>query len=360
MTSHAAHLVASGRLLDSDVSEDVSAFLNMSGTDAALAEAVLDDFASLATSGGLAEVKSRCGYLVAMLRQRQRKQRRNRRQNGAEEPGERPAKKPKTVKLVGRDHTLFVNHLPWAATKSDIEAHFAPAISTGASISVRMVLKEERFTGTAFVDMDSGAGLEAGLKLHGSEFKCAAGGPSRTINVKPALSKQEISALEDAPSERPARVSADQPAGKHHTFQDDDDDDDGDAAPIADVMAQLRAHAAAMATEDAERGDGEGEGEEEDEEDEEDEPLSDEAFESLCVDSLGLDVSFQAKPNTPAPPCALHPKHEPKPEPKPKPNSKPKPTPSLDRSKRSLSCAPCQPHSQSTRSGNSRLSTRAR
>jgi hypothetical protein len=204
--AHLDQLVAKGKLLPTDASSDVREFVR-GGAAADLCTSVLDDFANMAANNGLAEIKSRSGYLLGMLRQRSRKQRRQARQSGQEERGAPPSKRPrkeadKEVDLRGVASTLFVNQLPYAATKEDVAAHFVdPAAHLSAPDvlpRIRMVMKGERFTGTAFIDLPSQDAMQRGLTKHGSDFQCAAGGPSRVINVRPAMTRQQAAALKPA------------------------------------------------------------------------------------------------------------------------------------------------------------------
>ena len=304
----AAALVLEGRLQASDTDKDVKDFLRSVPED--IGQTALLEFADMAQNGGLSEIKSRSGYLLGMLRQRMRKQRRQRRRDNDEDTSAARAPRdlsrkrqkplpaePPNVALLGVEHTLFVNQIPYAATKDDVAGHFAAfagCTATELLPSVRMVVKDDRFTGTAFVDMPSSGAHEAGLLLHGSVFRCASGA-ARAINVRAALTRQQAAALpgaataataEDLPS---TNSKIDGGSGSHQRFnagedEDEEEDDDND--------------------EEDEDEDEDEEDEDEDEEEEDDDeeergdnegdvpreaPLDAAALDALGVERLGLD-----------------------------------------------------------------------
>ena len=187
----AAKAIASGKIQRSDVDENVLGFLR--SMEATMAEQVIEEFAVT----DLSEVKSRSGYLLGMLRHRVRKARRasappelrekpevtQRRQEAAEakrkreeerfraeEESKLKAKKKAAGVADGVQHTLFVNQIPYAATKSEIAAHFAPTAGVSPAElekSVRMVMRNGSFGGTAFVDMPTIDAMHAGVEaLH--------------------------------------------------------------------------------------------------------------------------------------------------------------------------------------------------
>ena len=96
--------------------------------------------------------------------------------------------------------TLWINSLPFEATKEDIAAHFATAAGCTNSSellpSVRMILKDGKFKGTAFVDMFSWEAVDRGLALHNSTFKPSAKGPSRKIKVREAVQKSVVEKIQ--------------------------------------------------------------------------------------------------------------------------------------------------------------------
>ena len=143
-----------------------------------LAETTISDF----LVADLSEVKSRKGYLMGMLRQRQRGAQRANKQkellqkkelrrpddeaHGGEKStwANKPGKNPDypedeyTHGGTGVSRTIFVNQVPYAATVDEIAWHFSEAAETSASdlrASVRMLSKEGSFTGACFVDMPS-------------------------------------------------------------------------------------------------------------------------------------------------------------------------------------------------------------
>jgi len=91
--------------------------------------------------------------------------------------------------------TLFINQLPYSATREDVAAHFAQAAGTTAAAllpSCRLVLKDGAFKGTAFVDVTDFESCDRGLALHQSQFKASSDGSSRRINVREAVSKTRL------------------------------------------------------------------------------------------------------------------------------------------------------------------------
>ena len=93
--------------------------------------------------------------------------------------------------------SLFINQLPYGATREDVASYFAEAARKSATAllpSVRLVLKDGKFTGTAFVDMSDWETLDAGLSLHQTAFTCA-DGSTRKINVREAVSKAQLELL---------------------------------------------------------------------------------------------------------------------------------------------------------------------
>ena len=88
---------------------------------------------------------------------------------------DRAAAKAKT-KTVAAKSTLFVNGIPFSATKHDIASHFSSAAQCDAEAllpRVRQIIKEGKFKGTAFVDMTDWASVDRGLALHGKKMVCA-------------------------------------------------------------------------------------------------------------------------------------------------------------------------------------------
>lgn len=78
--------------------------------------------------------------------------------------------------------TVYVNQLPYTATKEQITEHFKPC---GVS-EVRMCFKDDSFRGTAFVVVGD---TKKALTLHQSKL----GG--RVINVRPQLSREGLAAV---------------------------------------------------------------------------------------------------------------------------------------------------------------------
>ena len=94
--------------------------------------------------------------------------------------------------------TLFVNQLPFGATQRDVAAFFAQAEGAPAvdelMPSVRLVHKDGKFAGTAFVDMRDWASADAAIALHQAKFRCA-DGSARRVNVREAMSKEQLAKL---------------------------------------------------------------------------------------------------------------------------------------------------------------------
>ena len=196
-TAYAAAAVASGKLLATDLDENVTSFLaNM--RDTTLTKSAIDDFAE----ADLSEVKSRSGYLLGMLRQRLRKQKREdkpakqKRKPDAAVEASKPGPPPKKAKPLSDTPwlTLFVNQLPYSCTQAELAETFATAAGLSAAEllpAVRMLQKNGAFTGTAFVDLPTEEAQQAGLRLDQSYVG------KRRINVKPALSKEQLAAQKD-------------------------------------------------------------------------------------------------------------------------------------------------------------------
>ena len=106
--------------------------------------------------------------------------------------------------------TLFINQIPWTATKEDIAKHFAKAAGcTPKELlpSVRQIVKDGKFNGTAFVDMVGWDAVDRGVELHQSNFK-ASDGSKRRINVREAVSKQQLEMLGERSKASRGRVLA--------------------------------------------------------------------------------------------------------------------------------------------------------
>ena len=118
-------------------------------------------------------------------------------------------KAPATAKA-----SLFINQLPYGATREDVASYFAEAARKSASAllpSVRLVLKDGKFTGTAFVDMSDWETLDAGLALHQTAFTCA-DGSTRKINVREAVSKAQLELLGERAKTKEAATPEKTPA----------------------------------------------------------------------------------------------------------------------------------------------------
>ena len=83
--------------------------------------------------------------------------------------------------------TLWLNQLPFTATREDIARHFACS-SPG---NIRLIIKSETFAGTAFVEVPGPAELDRGLALHQSTITCR-DGSERRINVREAVDKETL------------------------------------------------------------------------------------------------------------------------------------------------------------------------
>ena len=95
--------------------------------------------------------------------------------------------------------TLWINQLPFTATKEEIATHFAKAAglsSTELLPSVRVIEKNGKFNGTAFVDMSDWKSVDRCLALHQSTFR-SGDGSNRRINVREAVDKTQLVKLAD-------------------------------------------------------------------------------------------------------------------------------------------------------------------
>ena len=93
--------------------------------------------------------------------------------------------------------TLWINQAPFTATKEDFAAHFSTALGLSAAAvapSVRLVLKNGAFGGVAFVDVHDWSKIKPALALHQSILRCA-DGATRRINVREAVSKEQLAQL---------------------------------------------------------------------------------------------------------------------------------------------------------------------
>jgi hypothetical protein len=93
--------------------------------------------------------------------------------------------------------TLWINQAPFTATKEDIAAHFSTALGLSAAAvapSVRLVYKNGSFGGVAFVDVRDWSKIKPALALHQSSLRCA-DGAARRINVREAVSKEDLAKL---------------------------------------------------------------------------------------------------------------------------------------------------------------------
>ena len=119
-----------------------------------------------------------------------------------------------TTKAPTAKASLFINQLPYGATREDVASYFAEAALKSASAllpSVRLVLKDGKFTGTAFVDMSDWETLDAGLALHQTVFTCA-DGSTRKINVREAVSKAQLELLGERAKTKEAATPEKTPA----------------------------------------------------------------------------------------------------------------------------------------------------
>ena len=112
------------------------------------------------------------------------------------------AVRPMTTKAA----TLWINQVPFSASKLDVATHFAAAVGTSAEAlaqTVRMIVKDGKFAGTCFVDVTDWSRIEPALALHQSSLRCA-DGAVRCINVREAVDKAQLAKLtERSASKRP-------------------------------------------------------------------------------------------------------------------------------------------------------------
>ena len=136
--------------------------------------------------------------------------------------------------------TLFVNQLPYSASQRDVATFFAKAAGVSADElmpSVRMVLKDGQFKGTAFVDMRDWAAADAGIALHQAKLKCADGSPPRRINVREAMSKAQLDKLGETGKSRAKTTVHKAHTGTTKAAKEDEDEDEGDTG--GDVTGAL-------------------------------------------------------------------------------------------------------------------------
>jgi ferredoxin len=96
--------------------------------------------------------------------------------------------------------TLFINQLPFSATRDDIALHFSTAAGLSAAElapSVRLIQKDGKFSGTAFVDVLGWDAVDRGVALHQTRLKASADGASRRINVREAVSKDHLQKISE-------------------------------------------------------------------------------------------------------------------------------------------------------------------
>mgnify|MGYP002877153432 CR=1 FL=1 len=143
---------------------------------------------------------------------------------------DRAAAKAKT-KTVAAKSTLFVNGIPFSATKHDIASHFSSAAQCDAEAllpRVRQIIKEGKFKGTAFVDMTDWASVDRGLALHGKKMVCA-DGTKRHINVREAVPKTQLQ-KQEAEAERAKAQGAVRRERRGAGASDSDSEDEGEAS----------------------------------------------------------------------------------------------------------------------------------
>ena len=127
--------------------------------------------------------------------------------------------------------TLFVNQLPFAATQQDIAQHFAKAAGKSAAelvSCVRMIMKDGKFRGTAFVDIHGWEAVDRGVALNQSKLKASSNGEARTINVREAVSKTQLETISDRAARPPAARPPAKGKGKTERAVYSDDEDEGE------------------------------------------------------------------------------------------------------------------------------------
>ncbi|KAL1507654.1 hypothetical protein AB1Y20_007271 [Prymnesium parvum] len=101
--------------------------------------------------------------------------------------------------------SLFCNQLPYTATREDVAAFFAEALSAEPAEllpRIRMILKPGRdgslaFSGTCFVDAADAPAQQRALALHEQTMRCA-DGTTRSVNVRRALTQRQLKELPHA------------------------------------------------------------------------------------------------------------------------------------------------------------------
>ena len=139
--------------------------------------------------------------------------------------------------------TLWISSLPFEATKEDIAAHFATAAGYkhGSELlpAVRLILKDGKFKGTAFVDMYSWEAVNRGLALHDSTFKPSAKGASRKIKVREAVQKSVVEKIQSAFKSEPKPIGRKPPAAAvEYSDEEGDDEKARDQDEAADEDAE--------------------------------------------------------------------------------------------------------------------------
>uniref|UniRef100_A0A7S2C927 CCHC-type domain-containing protein n=1 Tax=Haptolina brevifila TaxID=156173 RepID=A0A7S2C927_9EUKA len=139
--------------------------------------------------------------------------------------------------------TLFINQLPFSATQEDIAKFFAKAAGVESSVllpAVRMMVKDGRFNGTAFMDVTNWEAVDRCVALHQTSFK-ASDGSKRRCNVREAISKTQLETLakralsskKEVPTKafmgkRKAELLSKAPDEEEEDEEDDDENEGGE------------------------------------------------------------------------------------------------------------------------------------
>ena len=132
--------------------------------------------------------------------------------------------------------TLWINQLPFTATSDDIAKHFAKAARVPAAElvdHVRLVIKDGKFKGTAFVDVNGWDAVDRGVALHQSRFQ-SGDGTTRRINVREAVSKTQLETIAERSKANRGKVLAKAYGGKTKAAPKVYSDDESEAEEEAE------------------------------------------------------------------------------------------------------------------------------
>ena len=112
----------------------------------------------------------------------------------ARKGGNKPSLHGETPHCTATSELCAVTQLPYTCDKDEVRALFEKA---GCSVKgCRLVIKNGKFTGVGFVDVEDTKSMELGQGLHRSAFK------GRKINVRPTVSPQELARIAEATEQK--------------------------------------------------------------------------------------------------------------------------------------------------------------